>query len=60
MFSEINYMEQDYMFLNRCFLYKNYAVHNKYKGSCKKYYPVIILVMASKNESIPYIENKEK
>ena len=28
MFSEINYMEQDYMFLNRCFLYKNYAVHN--------------------------------
>ena len=28
MFSEINYMEQDYMFLNICFLYKNYAVHN--------------------------------
>ena len=43
---------------------KLYYSQYKYKDSSKKYYPFIILVMPSKNESInlelPNIEDKEK
>ena len=43
---------------------KLYCSQHRYKDSTKKYYPFIILVMPSKNESInlklPNIEDKEK
>ena len=64
MFSQTNYMEQDST-KNHLTLAKTnrgskhtlsvqklcYLKH-KYKGSTKKYYPSIILVKSSKNESI--------
>ena len=64
MFSQTTYREQDsindHLALVKTNLVSKYTLseeklrypwHN-YKGSSKKYYPFIILVMSSKNESI--------
>ena len=64
MFSQANYMEQDstknhltLAKINRIskytlFVQKLCYLEHKYKGSSKKYYSFIILVMSSKNELI--------
>ena len=48
------------VFLNICFPCKNYAVRTmKIKGLSKKYYPVIMLGMPWKNESITILKKKK-
>ena len=72
MFSETNFLEQDssksrlaLVKTNRVSKYmlsaqKLCCSYYKYKGSSKKYCPVIILVMPSKNESIPHLKQNAK
>ena len=72
MFSETKFTERDSS-KNRLALVKTNRVskfmlsvqklccsYYEYKGSSKKYCPVIILVMPSKNESIPNIKENQK